>query len=475
MAKILLINPPTSEKGRYIIRDLNRSGRTSKERIIWPQTSLAYLAAVLPKNVSVKIVDCIAENIDWIELKRIIRKEKPVFIGAHVITSAAHNDLNTFKITKEVDRNIRTVTFGPHSTELTKETFNECEGLDFIIKGEPEITFKELSKIILGKKRVFSNIDGLAYRTGKNIKINKPRRFIKDLDSLPLPRHDLLPIKKYVFPFMSSGGFTFIVASRGCPFPCTFCRQPIMWQGEVRSRSAKSLIEEVRLIKKLGIKEFLFSTDTFTVKKEIVMKFCDLMIKEGLDSVRWACNSRVDTIDKEMAMAMKKAGCWMVALGLESGSNKILKLSKKMTTVKQNNDISRMLDSVGIKIYGYFIIGLLGETKETIKQTIDMAKKLPITFAIFHVASPYPGTVFYKQVKKKGYLTDENWESSDQGSLSPIDYPNLSGEEIMKGIKKAYREFYMRPVAVWRILSSVKNFGDLGHLISAGLSQLLWK
>ncbi len=474
MTGVLLINPPTPQKGRYIIRDLNRSGRTSKEKIIWPQTSLAYLAAMLPKKVSVKIIDCIAEDMGWEELKDVVKREKPKLVGAHVITSTAHNDLKTFGVVKRLNKRIKTVTFGPHSTELVKETFGECGGLDYIIRGEPELTFEALVKRIFGKRVFLSSIDGLAYRTGGKIRINKDRKFIKDLDTLPLPRHDLLPIEKYLFPFMS-GGFTFVIGSRGCPFPCTFCRQPIMWKGQVRSRSPESLIKEIRLLKKLGIKEFLFSTDTFTVDKGIVMKFCDLMIKEGLSDIRWACNSRVDTIDREMAEAMKEAGCWMVALGLESGSDKILKLAKKSATVKQNKEAVKMLDDVGIKVYGYFIIGLLGETKKTIRQTVELAKELPVTFAIFHVASPYPGTVFYKQVKEKGFLTDEGWESSDQGNLSPVDYPGLSGDEIMVGIKSAYREFYLRPVAVWRILGSIKNVGDIGHLFSAGLSQLLWR
>ena len=474
MTDVLLINPPTPQKGRYIIRDLNRSGRTSKERIIWPQTSLAYLAAMLPKKISVKIVDCIAEDMDWEKLEAIIGKEKPKLVGAHVITSTAHNDLKTFGIVKRLNKKTKTVTFGPHSTELVSETFSECEGLDYIIRGEPELTFEALVKHAFGEKISLSSVDGLAYRAGGKIRINKDRKFIKDLDSLPLPRHDLLPIKKYLFPFMSEG-FTFVVGSRGCPFPCTFCRQPIMWKGQIRSRSPESLIEEMKLLRRLGIKEFLFSTDTFTVDKQIVMKFCELMIREGLNDIRWACNSRVDTIDREMAEAMKKAGCWMMALGLESGSNKILKLAKKGTTVKQNKEIVKMLDDVGIKIYGYFIIGLLGETKKTIRQTIELAKELPVTFAIFHVASPYPGTVFYKQVKERGFLTDEGWEASDQGNMSPVDYPDLSGSEIIAGIRRAYREFYLRPIAVWRILTSVRNFGDLGHLVSAGLSQLFWR
>lgn len=473
MTDLLLINPPAPKKGVFIIRDFNRSGRTSKEKIIWPQTSLAYLAAMTPKNVSVKIVDCIAEKITWENLQDILKKEKPKYIGAHVITSTAHNDLRTFRLAKKINSNTKTITFGPHGTELTKETFKECPNLDFIIRREPEITFKELINTLESNKKRFSKIKGLAFKKSNKIFINPKRPFIKNLDKLPLPRHDLLPIEKYTFPFMASG-FTFVVASRGCPYSCSFCRQPIMWNCIVRQRSPENIIKELKFLKKFGVKEFLLSTDTFTLKKAVVKKVCKLMIKEKLN-LKWACNSRVDTIDQEMAQWMKKAGCWMIALGLESGSNKILQLCNKKTTLTQGKKAVKIITNAGIKVYGYFIIGLPGETKKTIRRTIDFAKSLPITFAIFHIASPYPGTKFYEIAKERGWLTSEKWEDADQGNSSPVDYPQLSGKEIIQGIKRAYKEFYLRPKAIWRILYSVKNIKDLNRLVGAGINQIFWK
>jgi len=470
MTDLLLINPPSPKKGTFIIRDFNRCGRTSKEKIIWPQTSLAYLAAMTPKNVTVRIIDCIAQKTSWQNLEEILKKEKPKYIGAHVITSTAHNDLKTFRLAKKINPKIKTVTFGPHVTELTKQTFKECPELDFIIKGEPEITFKELIQTLENNKSDFFKIKGLAYKKDSKILINPDRSFIKNLDQLPIPRHDLLPIKKYIFPFMASG-FTFVVASRGCPFKCIFCRQPIMWNYIFRQRSAKSIIKELKFLKKIGVKEFLFSTDTFTLKKDSVIKLCQLIIKANLN-LKWACNSRVDTIDQEMTKWMKKAGCWMIALGIESGSDKILKLCQKNTTVHQIKKAVKTITKAGIKVYGYFIIGLPEETKETIRKTINLAKNLPIIFAIFHIASPYPGTEFYKMVKEKEWLISERWEEIDQGCSSPINYPQLSGGEILYGIKKAYREFYLRPKAILRILFSVRNFKDLGRLITAGINQL---
>ncbi len=165
----------------------------------------------------------------------------------------------------------------------------------------------------------------------------------------------------------------------------------------------------------------------------------------------------------------------MIAFGFESGSQKILNLCEKNTTVEQGRKTAKLTDKIGLKIYGYFIIGLIGETKETIKETINFAKNLPITFAIFHVASPYPGTNFYQQVKNNNCLISEKWEDADQGGTSPVNYPQLSSKEIMKGIKNAYWSFYLRPSAILKILASIRNFTDLRHLISAGLGQLFWK
>lgn len=464
---ILFINPPSPDNS-IIIRDFNRSGRTSKERIIWPQTSLAYLAAVVPQTLKIEILDCIAERMNWDKFLKILNIKKPRYIVSHVITSTAQNDLKVFEEAKKIGA--ITITMGPHVTELPEKTLRENLSLDFVILGEPEITFKELIKNLEGKVRDFEKIKGLAYRLKGKIKINEKREFVANLDELPIPRHDLLPLSKYVFPFMASK-FTFVLSERGCPFPCTFCRQPIMWERKIRHRSPENIIKELKFLKKLGLKEFIFHSDTFTIDRNVVMKICQMMLKENLN-LRWACNSRVDTVDEEMLKLMRKAGCWMVAYGIESGSPEILEKCEKKATVEKAEETIRLTHKIGIKVYGYFIIGLLGETQKTIQETIDLVKRLPITFAIFHVASPYPGTKFYHQVKERGWLVSEKWEDVDQGGTSPVDYPQLSGREIMAGIKKAYRSFYLRPEVILNILRSIRNFRDLKALFQAGMGQL---
>ncbi len=473
MTDILIINPPSPDKS-IIIRDFNRSGRTSKEQIIWPQTSLAYLAAMVPPDLKVEIIDCIAEKIDWPAFIKILNEKKPRYVVSHVITSTAQNDFRVFRETKKANPNVATITMGPHVTELPERTLEENPALDYVMIKECELTFKELIENLEEKRRDLKGIRGLAWRNEKGkIVINEMRPYIKNLDDLPLPRHDLLPLNKYVFPFIASC-FTFVMASRGCPFACTFCRQPIMWSQTVSTRSPQSILKELRWLKELGIKNFIFHSDVFTIYKDIVKEVCQMMIDENLN-LSWACNSRVDTIDEETLRLMKKAGCWMIAYGFESGSQKILDLCEKKSTVEQGRKVAELTNKIGIKIYSYFIIGLIRETKETIKETINFSKNIPASFAIFHIASPYPGTKFYQQVKDNNWLLSEKWEDINQGGTSPINYPELSDKEIMRGIKRAYWSFYLRPSAIFKILTSVKNFSDLKHLISAGFGQLFWK
>lgn len=467
----LFVNPPSPD-GSIIIRDFNRSGRTSRERIIWPQVSLAYLAAMAPQKKKIKILDCIAEKMGWDDFKRFINKTKPKFVVSQVITSTATNDLRVFKIAKKVGA--VTMSMGPHVTELYKETFKECPELDLIMMGEPEITFKELiENLISSKKSVnLKNIMGIAFKKRNKIVLTKKRKFINNLDDLPIPRQDLLPLDKYIYPFMASK-FTFVMASRGCPYPCIFCRQPIMWEGKTRVRSAESVMKELRLLKKIGVKNFLFHSDTFTIKKDVVIKLCKMMVKEKLN-LKWGCNSRVDTVDAEMLRWMKKAGCWMIAYGIESGSDKVLKKNKKEATVADAVKFVNLTHQIGIKVYGYFIIGLLGETRDTIKETIKLAEELPVTFAIFHTASPYPGTEFSKIAIKKGFIKKGEWERIDQGSISSVGYPNLSSKEITRFITKAYLSFYLRPIAIFRIMASIRNLKDITHLFRLAINHLRW-
>ncbi len=492
--KFLFVNPPTPEEGIVVIRDLDRSGRKSREKTIWPQANLAYLAAVMRDDFDVEIIDCIAEQIYWDEFEKILTEKKPKYILTNIISSTLTNDMRVTDLGKKIGA--ITIGVGSHVTALPEESMKNFPALDYIILGEAEETLEELIDALENQKDL-TPIRGLVWRRpsassgqalstsdstvgsasddwGNNsqIVINEKRPLIKDLDSLPIPLHDLLPIKRYKLPFIGSD-YTFVMTDRGCPYGCTFCRSPIAWNRMFRSRSAKSILEELRYLKKLGIKNFAIHSDVFTLNKERDIELCKAMIDEGFE-MRWICNSRADTVDEELLTWMKKAGCFMIAYGFESGSQKVLDLSKKGITIDQIKKVAAITHQVGIRVWGYFMIGLPGETPATVRETIDLAKSLPLTLANFAVAAPYPGTEFYNLAKGEGWLQSDDWEEYDQNYSAIVSYPEMGREEIEKAMKTAYKEWALRPMIILNIFREMKNFDDFKTLFDVGWSHLKW-
>lgn len=468
--KIIFINPPTPEKGVLVIRDLDRSGRKTREKIIWPQTNLAYLAAVMKKEgLEVDIIDCIASKIDWENLEKIIDSKKPDYILFNVISSTLNNDMKIAVLAHK--RGIFNIAVGSHVSALPKEALDNFSNLDFLIIGEAEETLRELIQSLECKKDL-SEIKGIGWRKNGKVIINEKRPLLDNLDNLPIPLHELLPIKKHNLPFIGSN-FTFVMASRGCPFQCIFCRSPIAWNRVFRRRSTESILNELKYLKQIGISNILFHSDTFTLYKDWVIDLCKKIIDDKLN-IKWICNSRVDTVDKEMLEWMKKAGCYMIAYGIESGSQKILDNARKGTKLEQIRSAVQNAYEVGIKVWGYFIIGLPGENKETVEETISLSKTLPLYLANFAVAAPYPGTEFYRLVTEKNWLLSSNWEDYDQNYSAIVSYPDFSNKEIEAAMKKAYKAFYFRPQTAWNLLKGIRSLNDIKVLTEVAFSHLSW-
>ncbi len=223
--------------------------------------------------------------------------------------------------------------------------------------------------------------------------LNWDRPFFRSLDDLPIPYHHLLPLDKYRMP-MIKGPYTFIVTSRGCPAGCKYCIKHVSYQNSVRLRSPAKLIEEMWMLRDLGIHHIHMYADLFTVNRDQVIELCNLILKEGL-KITWMCNSRVDYVDEEMLRLMGRAGCTLISWGIESGNELILKRAHKGYKMEQAHRALRWAKQAGIKNWGYFIIGLPGETVESIQETMAISKKLPLDIALFHVAAPYPDTPFF--------------------------------------------------------------------------------
>jgi radical SAM superfamily enzyme YgiQ (UPF0313 family) len=319
-----------------------------------------------------------------------------------------------------------------------------------------------------------AGVKGLAWRRGSDIVMNMPRPFIADLNDMPIPMHELLPLNKYLMP-MIKGPFTFIVTSRGCTAGCTYCIKHVSYQYSVRLRSPELIMEELWKLKRLGINNIHMYSDLFTVSREQVIDLCHRIIDEKLN-IWWTCNSRVDYVDEEMLDLMGKAGCRLISWGIESGNEQILRHARKGAYPDKAEKALRWAKKAGIMNWGYFIIGLPGETEETIQQTIAFAKKLPLDIALFHVAAPYPGTPFFFEVVKEGWFRPgTRWEQVDMDKGTVLDYPGLPAERLLYWQKRAFREWAFRPGPIFTYIKMLLyDMSTLKTAINVGLQHLSW-
>jgi anaerobic magnesium-protoporphyrin IX monomethyl ester cyclase len=495
---IMLVNPPTPDGGLWI-RSQHRVGRRTRENMVWPQVSLAQMAALLHPVYTVKIVDANAERLGWTEFTRLLDEYQPKYYLSQLTAPTLENDMYGVFLARA--RGARTIVFGTHVTPIPRETMRPYPALNFALVGEPDLTLRDLLDHLENKidhrspeiQRIFANHDpqyqpalnadgsinlsgvkGLAWRNGDQIILNPPRPFINSLDDLPIPMHELLPLQKYRMPYIR-GPFTFIVTSRGCPAGCTYCIKHVSYQYSTRVRSPKLIMEEMWQLKNLGINNIHMYSDLFTVSRDQVVELCQLMIAENIQ-LKWMCNSRVDFVDEEMLGMMGKAGCRLISWGIESGNEQILKHARKGAYPEKAERALRWAKQAGIMNWGYFIIGLPGETEATIRQTIDFAKRLPLDIALFHVAAPYPGTPFFFEVVKEGWFRQgTRWEQVDMDKGTVLDYPELPAERLLYWQKRAFREWAFRPGPMMTYIKMLLyDPATIRSALDVGLQHLAW-
>lgn len=495
---ILFVNPPTPDGGLWI-RSQHRVGRRTRENMVWPQVSLAQLVAMVHPQHTVAIIDANAERMGWPEFTRKLEELKPKYYLTQVTAPTLENDMYGCFLAKA--RGARTIAFGTHVTPIPIETLRAYPALDFVLIGEPDLTIRDLLDHLEGKidqrpanirmmfekhdplyqlaldddgKLDMRGIKGLGWRKGEEIIINFPRPFMRDLDDMPHPLHHLLPLDTYRMP-MIRGPFTFIVSSRGCPAGCTYCIKHVSYQFTTRLRSPEHIMEELWILKRLGMNNIHMYADLFTVSRDQVMGLCELMIRENIN-IRWTCNSRVDYVDEELLQMMARAGNWLISWGIESGNEQILRHARKGAYTDKAERALLWARKAGIRNWGYFIIGLPGETEETIRQTIDFSKRLPLDIALFHVAAPYPGTPFFFEVVENGWFRPgTRWEQVDMDKGTVLDYPGLPAERLLYWQKRAFREWAMRPGPIMTYMKMLASDpSTLRSALSVGLQHLSW-
>ncbi len=495
---IMLVNPPTPD-GELWIRTQHRVGRRTRENMVWPQVSLAQMAALLHPVYKVKVVDCNAERMGWPEFTKLLDKYQPQYYFTQLTAPTLENDMYGCFLAHA--RGAKTIAFGTHITPIPVETMRPYPNLDFALVGEPDLTIRDLLDHLEGRidqrspeiKKIFDKHDlmykpsfnedgsvnmhgikGIAWRKEGQIILNFPRPFVADLDDMPIPMHELLPLQSYRMPYIK-GPFTFMLTSRGCPAGCTYCIKHVSYQYATRLRSPKLIIEEMWYLKKLGINNIHMYADLFTVNRDQVIEMCNLMIDEKIN-IKWTSNSRVDFVDEEMLQLMGKAGCRLISWGIESGNEQILKHARKGASPDKAERALRWAKAAGIMNWGYFIIGLPGETEATIRQTIDFAKKLPLDIALFHVAAPYPGTpFFFEVVKNKWFRPGTRWEHVDMDRGTVLDYPDMPAERLLYWQKRAFREWAFRPGPAFTYLKMLMyDWSTLKTAINVGMQHVFW-
>lgn len=331
----------------------------------------------------------------WREVRQTITDSSPDMIGISIWTTFAASAFHTARIAKDVYPDCPVVMGGSHASVKADEILKISPHVDYVARGEGEFALKELADNIAYGKPALASIAGLSYREGGEVRHNHPRTAVKDLDVFGFPDRSLLMNESRYSP----EDMGLIMTSRGCPFACAYCSTD---RGRVSFRSIGSIMDEIRQVReRYGTKMFSIKDDSFTVRKKRVEEFCDRLISEGT-GINWECNTRVNLIDEGLLMKMKKAGCNSIKVGIESGSERVLKRMNKGITLDQVRNAAALFRKAGIFWTGYFMMGVPGETVDDIHKTLDFIYEVRPDYASMSVYEPFPGTPMFEEGLEKG-------------------------------------------------------------------------
>lgn len=465
--KVFLIVPPT---GRFIREDRCQTPIDKLKTVaLRPPIDLMYVAGAFESvGCDCRLVDYPAEELGWDHLERELREWSPDFLVMSITTPSLDADLAAATLARKINPAIRTVAKGAHFNTLDLDTVEKCPDLDLVIRGEYEETAMEL-----GRGRPFAEVAGITWRdraTGK-VTRNVARPLTPELDVLPFPARHL--VKNELYPRPDNGlPQTTLVTNRGCPHTCSYCLAQQVSGARNRYRSVENVLAEIKeCVEKYGIRNFLFRSDLFTQNRKWVIRLCEAILEAKLD-IQWVCNSRVDTINEETLTWMKKAGCWVIAFGTESGSQDTLDRIRKKATVEQAYEAIAMTRRAGIKSSVYLLFGLPWDTDETLRVQSDFARKLDPDYLEVFFIYPFPGTTMYDEcvaagLMKAGEIPKEAYGEPAMPTL------HLTAEELVAWRKRALREFYFRPAYIWRTLRSAGSPRAAANYLRVGWNQML--
>jgi anaerobic magnesium-protoporphyrin IX monomethyl ester cyclase len=408
-----------------------------------PPVGLAYLASALGSEHEVKILDANVLGYGMDDVRRALKDFYPDVVGITSVTPSIPQAYHVARIAKEVRGDCKVLVGGPHATFLPRKTLEECSFIDVVVRGEGEETIRELVDAF--ENGGVENVRGVTFRRGDEIVSSQARPCVKDIDAIPLPSWHLLPMDKYRF---YGERYAAMLSSRGCPFGCSFCASSRLFGGFWRGRSPENVLEEIKMLHEgYGIRNIEFVDDTFTLDQKRAERICEEIVREGLD-ISWGASSRVDTLSRRLVEKMKRAGCWILFLGIESGCQKILDVIGKKITVEQARKAVKIVKGAGMKVLGSFIIGFPEDDEESVKQTINFAKSLDLDYAEFSILTPYPGTPVFEDAVSNNLLV--TWDWSKYTGLEPVmKVKGLNGRRVKTLLQEAYLNFYLTPKTLW--------------------------
>jgi anaerobic magnesium-protoporphyrin IX monomethyl ester cyclase len=440
-----------------------------------PPVGLALVAAILEKaGYPVTLLDANALRLGPEEITGMVAGAD--VIGLTAMTPTISTALDIARRVRQARPAVKIVMGGAHATMLPQETIALTPEIDIIVRGEGDEAIIEVMQA-LESKRPLDSIAGITYRAEGTITPTADRTSQVDMDSLPFPAYHLLPLKNYRPhpPHGMSLPFAAVVTSRGCPYHCAYCSKPV-FGSRFRAQSPERVVAELAYLKnKFGVKEVAFYDDSFTLDKKRVHAVCDKILGSKL-KISWTCETRVNLVDEELLRHMKQAGCYAVAYGIESAAPEIIKTLHKDTTLEQVMEAVGLSREAGLQVIGYFMLGSPGETPDTIRQTIEFAKRLKVDFAQFSVTTPFPGTELY-DIYMRNRQGSISWDSfvyagTDNPTTPVFESDKLSREDLKTWLRRAYRDFYLRPAYLWQRLRRCTSWPEIRMNVK-GLGMLL--
>lgn len=474
--RILVLIPP-SKFSRNVARDLLYGCWCKGKRIAgtqFPPISQLLVATVMRDcGHEVKLLDAAGTETSLETVTEMCRN----FDIVVVLTSSMslNEDAEVLEGLKESNPDLKCVVYGGQVTAEPEATLSR-EGIDIVIRREPEFALRDLAKAWASGNGAWEDIKGISFRKDGDVVSNPDYPLIENMDELPVPDRTMLAGEiDYFNPVVKRMPFTTMFTSRGCPGKCTFCSSPTFYGRNIRFRSAESVLNELETVVEQGYREVFFRDEIFTVSKKRVFEVCKGIKERGID-ITWICSARIGSVTLEMMREMKDAGCHMLRLGVESGVQELLDNVKKGIKVEQTKEVFKWAHEAGLDTHAHMMIGIPGETRETLAETMDFIKEVDPTIVTFGILTPYAGTPLFDELREVhpeiGDGTEADLSRLHTESFFNEHFTDLTDEELSTFIRKVYRGFYMRPAYLFKWIKRIGDLDEFKRVALAGMQVM---